>query len=218
MSPIWVVVVAQAVVVVLLAAVMLGLLRRVLPTLARAEAILADSANGTPANAGLSPGSRVPHFAASGQDGTSLLSKDLLTDELSIVLFTSRDCEPCRVLNHELVHGGWPLDSPLILVSSQGEQHPGRQPTGNVSVLVQNDAQQVSAAFGSNIFPHAFLVSAGHIVRGTAIPESVADLKSLLSMRADQVAEPGTRPMPTATATNTPLVSAAPTRGATHEH
>jgi hypothetical protein len=83
-----------------LAGLVLGLLRRMAPLLEHLEARVPLR---TPTPLGLPRGTRVPEFVAERSDG-SYVTHATFAGEPWLAIFVSGGCQPCEALVHELVH------------------------------------------------------------------------------------------------------------------
>ena len=166
---------ALTLLVLLLAVVQIGLLRRVTAVLERAEAAVREG--GLATGDGLAPGARIPPFTATSLQGRPVRSDDVTGE--SVWLLLSAGCGPCQLLAADLRRApdgaglGMPL---LVLVDSQRDTRELDLPTW-AQVLVAGD-QAAARSFRTSGTPHAFAAADG-VVRAQTIPNRVADLQRL---------------------------------------
>jgi hypothetical protein len=165
------------VLVLLLAALVLGVLRRVLPLLDHLE----QAQSRTAGEFGLPVGSALPAFEARDREGDAVTADGI--PRPGVVLFLDPECRPCQKLATELRSDGPNLDSvPLVLVAPDTDAGRDLVPP-NSPVLLQS-GHAISRAFQTSITPHAFLVDADGRLSDQAIPESIADLNLLAAKLA----------------------------------
>jgi hypothetical protein len=166
--------------VILLFVVVLGLVRRAL-------AVLEDGASGGDvytnslrvANmyGGIPPGTVVPEFLAKDTAGSVLSTRELFP-EPRLCLFVTTDCVPCATLLADLQASPDGLDVPLLVFVDDLHDPKYASLPSNVTVVEQADGA-ASNAFRSRAYPQAFAVGPDGVVRGVAIPNSLADLRQL---------------------------------------
>lgn len=180
-TALWAVVSVLAIVVIVLAVLVVGLLRRAAPILERAEHLLAaGTTSGANVLEGLTAGARVDPFVVSDQTGRSMVAGDVLAGPRTLVLLLSTHCEPCQALSQEMTGRSWDTPAARLVVIETLE--PGASPLpvcSDADLYVQGPGQEASAAFGSNITPHAFVVDEHATVLAKAIPESLNQLRTL---------------------------------------
>ena len=160
------------VLVLLLAVLVLGVLRRVVPVLDRLERGQAQAAGGF----GLPVGSELPGFEARDREGGAVTGDAI--PRPGIVLFLDPECRPCRKLADELRSAAANLSRvPLAFVAP--DTGAGRQLVPPAGLVLLQTGQAISRAFQTSITPHAFLIDANGRVSDQTIPESVADLNAL---------------------------------------
>lgn len=188
----WAVVSVLTVLVIVLGVLVLGLLRRAAPILERAEHLLAaGTTSGANVLEGLPVGSQIDPFAISDQTGRSVVASDILAGPRTLVLLLSTHCEPCQAWSQEMTRQAWDTSAARLVVIETLE--PGANPLpvcSDAYLYVQGPGQEASAAFRSNITPHAFVVDEHATVLAKAIPESLNQLRTLAthldaSARAD---------------------------------
>ncbi|HEX2050787.1 MAG TPA: hypothetical protein VHJ34_09175 [Actinomycetota bacterium] len=181
MSGPWIVAfVLLSLVVVAVAVLTLGLLRRSAAVL---EALEQRGAGGMPAPSGLAPGTRVPDFAGVDRSG-AVVTRDELAYGARVFLFLTPTCAPCRSLAEELarrapVHLGVPL---VVVVQSAPDRDPGLPAT--IDALVFDPDGTVGRAFDVTGYPYAMAVDGDGVVTKGAVPGSVSDLRSLADAAA----------------------------------
>lgn len=179
MSAPWIVAFAfLATAVTVMGAVVLGVIRRCLPLLEHAEALL----QATPVPTfpvGLPPGTPVADFSViDSEDGTAFGISDL-RGRRSIVLFLGPGCPACETLIADL-RDAEPLDltSELIVVveaTLQELQFPASVPFR----VVYQDRREVSRVFGTSSTPHAFAVDELGVIVAASVPNTMAQLVQL---------------------------------------
>lgn len=178
MSGPWIVaVLALWVVVVLLALLTLGLLRRLAPVLERAErtAAMADAMH----DVGLPDGAAVPPFAVLAPDGRTVPFADVGPAD-RVVLFVDANCPACGTVTAELAADPAGAALPLVVVpgASTPPDHYRSLTAAGITVVGQSDGA-ASQAFRQRAFPLAFAVAAGGKVVTSTIPSGLADLRAL---------------------------------------
>lgn len=183
MSSAWVVAYALlSVVVILLAVLVLGTLRRISTVLERAELVL-SSPGSRPG--GLEAGAVVPDFEAVSAEGVPFTAADL-ENRQSLVVLVDRDCPPCRQLLGELGEER-PTDLPeLLVVFGERVLHNGVPDVpGATAVLVQVDGS-VSRAFESGSTPHTFALDGRRVV-ASGTPNTIEGLRHLALRLREEV-------------------------------
>lgn len=163
-------------VVVLLAVLTLGLLRRLAPALEQAERVAAMGR--VMDDLGLPEGSPVPAFDVVDGAGRAVPFSDVGPPD-RVVLFVDADCPACGAVTTALARHPRPDALPLVVVAGSGtppDHYAGLRAAG-FPVLAQPDGA-ATAAFRQRAFPAAFAVAGGTVV-AAAIPGSVADLERL---------------------------------------
>ncbi len=157
--------------VLLLALLVLGVLRRVVPLLDRLE-----EQQQTVPGLGLPAGTRVPAFEAHDREGDAVTADAI--PRPGIVLFIEPGCGPCEKLAEELRSDAANLDGvPLVFVAPDTNE--GRELVPPAGFVLLQSGHAISHAFQTSITPHAFLVDADGRLSEHTIPESVADLNLL---------------------------------------
>jgi hypothetical protein len=114
--------VALSVLVLVIAVVLLGLLRRILPVL---EAAGHAASHRHEQAGGLAPGTRLPNFEVVTREGEVVHAADL-RGRAAVVLLVSAGCHPCDALIAELTaSGGDGLAVPLLVIDDADATVPG---------------------------------------------------------------------------------------------
>lgn len=176
MSGVWMVAVLSLWVVLLLVLVLvLGLARRILPILERAESVLRNAGGDEGANTGLAPGTVVPDFELARSDGSAVKFSQLVVDA-GVFVFVDAHCDPCKRLTGELAAESAPLhELRLHLIT---DEPLGMAPPLGVELLHQSD-EAASRAFEQVAYPQAYAVRPDRTVIAREIPGGVADLRLL---------------------------------------
>src|SRR5487761_454732 len=163
--------------VIVLAGLLLGLLRRVEGILTRAESHAAAMFI-TP-NFGLRAGELVPAFMGQDADRRTVDSSEVLPEAPLVFLFVEQACRPCAQLVTDLATEGWRASIPLVLVAS--DQPESREwlngSPAEVIVLFQEN-NYISDAFSTGTTPNAFLVGDRRTVVAQLVPASLSALRS----------------------------------------
>lgn len=179
MSTPWIfVVLALWAVVMTLGFLVLGTLRRLLPVIADAEAVVSDARRAT-RRGGLTVGTMLPAFSVETVNG-GVLTRSELRGEASVVLFLGVNCPACEQLNHDLARGHLPdLDASLVVVSNDPSQ--AHEFAANTLVPVVADVDRsITAAFESDRTPHAFVLDDELRVVGVGSPNDWVGLRELI--------------------------------------
>ena len=161
--------------------ILIGLIKRLVPILSRAEHLLEHS--DVPLEAGgLDVGEQVPPFGLSENGDETLRVGDTLSLP-AVFLFIDNGCEPCRRLRSALIEeAGGLAGSRLYIVSSNGSPKDNAYDllrARGLRVFGQRD-DEASRAFRQNAVPQAFAVDGERRVVESLITDSVNDLRSLL--------------------------------------
>jgi hypothetical protein len=150
------VVLAQTLLLLVLAVIVLGQLRRMGVVLEAAEGVLRAGAATLPAP-GLPPGATVPAFRAGAAVGSRPPPAGA-----AVYLFVSADCDPCAPLLEELAGVPDPLGGVRLVVVADGDlaAHPA---AARIDGVVSQDGA-VREAFGAVASPSAFAVAGGTVV------------------------------------------------------
>jgi hypothetical protein len=158
-----------------LAALVLGLLRRIAPILERAETMASSAVTPPP---GLSPGTTVPSFELTKVGGGTVTSAGLLGTGF-VMLFVSSGCRPCRKLAEEIRRGdpsGLAVELIVVADESDVDAELGQWPS---ATLTFQRGQRVSSAFRTSATPHGFAIDSAGTVLATAFPSSLETLRFL---------------------------------------
>jgi hypothetical protein len=160
------------------AVVLLGLLRRIVPVLERAEQTIGQ---GGPLDLGLSPGSTVGSFPVSRVDGEPATFPELL-ETTSIALLLEASCEPCRHLLADLRESRDAVEVPLkVLLEDTAE---ARKLVDGVPVDVLYVRDRAAArAFQTSATPHAFTVDPEGLVLEKRVPSGLGDLRAMADVQ-----------------------------------
>lgn len=177
MSQSWIVAFAMLwLLVILLAVVVLGLLRRVAPLLVRLDHSLGQPSLDMEIG-GLPVGEKVPAFEVSDDKGEKVQLDDTLP---AVFLFVDSTCEPCRKLIRELEEQAAVFSGTrLYVVSENSSEYAGLRKRG--LKILQQDQGQASEAFQQDSFPQAFAVDGQRRVASSAVTDSLEDIKQLAS-------------------------------------
>lgn len=158
--------------VVLLSMLVLGLFRTITPLLERTEKALSVALERVRVT-GLPQGALVPSFAAATTDGVRFEEADL-KGESSVVLFLGSGCTSCDVFIHDLSEGRVPGHGGRLIVVVNDERDAqllSPAAAAGAIVLLERD-HNIARAFESDRTPHAFVVDATGVVRGSAWPNT----------------------------------------------
>jgi len=179
MSSAWIVAYcALAALVLLLALLVLGLMRRIIPTLEQTQELLSAAAQRAIIG-GLTPGSTVPSFVVETTDGSRFTEADFGADR-TVVLFIEDSCTACAGFVQDLLAGAVPeLAARLVVVSNtrSAAQHLTTSP--DVTVLV-DDQRLVAQAFESAVSPQVFVVDPHARVVAVGMPSTWNELRALI--------------------------------------
>jgi thiol-disulfide isomerase/thioredoxin len=166
-----------SVLVLLLAVLQLGLLRRIDAVLDRAESRLGRLPSEED-ELGVSAGTRISPFEVVDGHG-QVISSSTLLGHPALFLFLSPGCAPCRSLVEELNEDAT-FDPPTLIVAFLPDSPAGKalQMPSSLTVLYDRNGS-VSQAFGSRALPQAFAVDGEGVVAAREVPGSVADLERL---------------------------------------
>lgn len=192
MSGAWMVAVLSLWAVLLLVLVLvLGLARRILPILERAETVLRNAGGDEGANTGRAPGTVVPDFELVRSDGSAVSFSQLVADA-GVFVFVDAHCDPCKRLTGELAAESRSLHE-LRLHLITDELLGVTLPPG-VELLHQS-GEVASRAFEQVAYPQAYAVRSDRTVIAREIPGGVADLR-LLAQKAREDEQMRRRALP----------------------
>jgi len=167
---------ALSLLVLLLAVLVVGTLRRIAVVLERAQAEL-PAASDRSMTLGISPGSTIPYFTAEEVGRGAFTSDDLLGSP-AVVLFLGTSCAPCRDLIDDLRAGHVPETAARLVVVVDASDAAELAVSSHVTVLAERD-KEVARAFETTATPHGFAVSPDGVVSAVGHPndwEAVARL------------------------------------------
>lgn len=158
------------VLLLVLSLLVLGLIRRLVPTLESIEARLTDPYF-VEAWQGLQLGDRVADFAAVDQAGQLHSSAELLAQPIVVALLEG-DCAPCEQvasdLNSVVAHDS---EVPIYIVVDEGDGLASRLSGAHANVLLDRKGS-VSRAFRSSITPQAFGLDRTGTIVARVVPQS----------------------------------------------
>jgi len=179
MSGPWIVAVgALWIVVLVLAVLVLGILRRIAPLLIRAESILSQGQDEQRTD-GLSVGAQVPGFELIDAEGEAVRPGQSLPLP-AVFLFVQQGCEPCQDLVAALGEHAESFAGKRLCIIAYGtpDEYDALRARG-FSVFGQSEGQALRA-FDNNEFPNAFAVDQDSKVVGKMTIDSVAELERLI--------------------------------------
>jgi hypothetical protein len=169
---------ALCVLVLALAVLVLGLLRRIAPLLIEAENIVRQQSD-LPDEDGIPVGSEVPAFELVDADGETVHLGGSLPLP-GVFLFVQSGCEPCHKLTAELsAHAASFVGTHVYIVLGRNSDEYDALRSEGFSVFEQPQGQ-ASAAFRQKEWPNAFAVGRDFRVVSKMFSDSVADLKRLV--------------------------------------
>lgn len=158
------------------AAIVIGVLRRVIPLL---EASMAQSIGELSDLSRISLLSQVPDFRLLDANGSET-SLGVSVTEISLIVLTSSTCGPCQLLLNELDRLAEPVDGmlPILVITDQSDEaHQGRA-TAAYNVFVDID-RSAKGAFQTSATPYAFTVSGSLVLLEKRVPNSIGDLREM---------------------------------------
>lgn len=168
-------IVATWVLMLLLAIVVLGTLRRIGAVLEQAELSLRGGFEAV--IGGALAGTRLPPFALQTRDGEEVRSDELLSSP-ALFLFVDANCGPCRTLVPQLADAGRAIDGlPLFVVTGSVD---GLAVPETIALFFETDRREAAQAFQGPATPQAFVVS-DNIVVERSIPNRLHDLHELVN-------------------------------------
>jgi hypothetical protein len=171
MSGTWIaVIVALWAVVVILAVIQIGILRRVLPFLEQAAAV--------PAMPPAPPAGMVlPHFEATLDDGSAITAAQLAGRPF-VLFFASRGCAPCRRLLLQLDGRSWPPGQVAVYLVMADDARAEIPVPAGLTPLLEHDGS-VSRTLGVTATPLAVAVDGQGVVIESLVPRDPGDLDRL---------------------------------------
>lgn len=178
MSAAWVAAfVALAGLVVFLALLVLGLMRRFAPLLERTEAALGRM-NHDLAPSGLAIGSRIPEFEL--ESGGTVFTDEDLRGAKAVVLFLGATCQACERFERDLSRSRAPdVGARLVVVTDDSEEALSLAASSTVTVVTQQ-GRSLSRVFESNVTPHAFVLDESGVVLASGTPNDWERLRQLV--------------------------------------
>lgn len=179
MSLPWMVVVGTLwVVVLVLAVLVLGILKRIAPLLVQAENLVRERQE-EPGGDGLPLGAQVPDFELVDAGGEIVRPGPSLPLP-AVFLFVQQGCEPCEDLVAALgEHAGSFAGARLYIIASGSSDEYDALHVRGLSVFGQSDGEAWKA-FDNNEFPNAFAVNEDRVVVGKMTMDSVSELEKLV--------------------------------------
>jgi len=168
-------------VVIGVAVIVLGLLRRISAVLEHAETHVAERTSSGLDVGGVPAGTVVGEVELVDEDGHGHREQ---FDRPTLVLFMSDDCYPCQELGRRLKNAGELLEGVrLFVIADESDSQTRLRVPTEVAVLYQRGGA-VSAAFATTTAPHLFYVNTGGIVLDSTVPGSVDDLRRVVDAHA----------------------------------
>jgi peroxiredoxin len=163
--------------VVVLALLVLGTLRRIVPVIERSEEVIASAAKRL-AIGGLPPGTTVPPFTGDEIGGAKFTELDL-RGSTTIVLFLGSGCRACEHLVRDLELKQAPeVGARLVVVSGSPAEARLLASSADVTVLVDEE-RELARAFESAVAPHAFVIDEYGVVVSSGVPSDWNDVQHL---------------------------------------
>ena len=189
MSLPWIaVVVSQTVVIMVLALVQIGTLRRLLPLVEHASQPPAAS---PPPPPGPPSGTVLPDVTVRLGNGGTVSTAQLLGQPF-VMLFVEQDCASCRSLLQQLAspiqdppHGPAHFASPARLYIVADPHRLNGLPVPTWATPLLDPASRISQALGITATPMAVAIDAAGTVTASAIPGGAADLERLTRARPE---------------------------------
>lgn len=177
--------VALWLVVLLLAFVSLGFLRRASAVLERVEELLAERADDLRPG-GLRKGNAVPSFRVADAEGF-MIDRDHLLGHPSVVVFLDAECEPCRALIQEMESVDLQRLEVTLLVRL--DQSAGLHLSG--AKVLPDEHGDFAAAFQTRSSPHGFGINSAGFIVENRIVNSFDQLRELaeLSSKGGEIAD-----------------------------
>jgi hypothetical protein len=180
--------------VLALAFLHLGVLRRILPVLEAAERHGHGARFGL---GGLPAGTPLPDFEVETEAGDPVHTRDLRNRQ-AVWLLASPGCEPCEALAAELREAGEPaLGVPLLAISDVSETELTLGLPPGVTTLYQRQGAAADA-LRTDATPHALAVDARGVVVATTTPNTLDDLRALARRLTEEGDAPPQAPSGTA--------------------
>lgn len=179
MTPAWIAAFcALWVLVLLLAFLVLGTLRRVTAVLEQVRVSEASSL-------GAAPMTIVEPFELYDDEGLRLTSEELLTEPSTILLFIKPDCGPCLSLLENLDIVGERIgEVPFHVVAPQSRRARTLELAHGRPILYDRD-ESASSAFSNRATPQAYAVGNNHMVLDRRVPASLEDLLNMAKFQRE---------------------------------
>lgn len=163
-------------VVMIVALIVLGFLRRVTAVLERAEiAVTSGQVNLGGARAGM----EIEPFQVVDRSRREVTSHELFVSPSTYLLLHS-GCEPCRHLV-DRIRGLRPSEIPVIAILDDTPAGRETRLPSHVGLLFDHDGS-VGTAFRIGGTPQAFAVAEGGVIVETLVPSSAADIEHLTDL------------------------------------
>jgi hypothetical protein len=164
--------------VLLLALVVLGVLRRLVGVLERAENYLPTGSGGTAL--GLDPGARASPFEGILGERGAVSSEELLRNT-TLMLFMEADCGPCATLAQEL-HGIRDTIEGVTFYVVLDEEHGDPTWMPRDIQLLYEQKNEISRAFLNNATPQAYVIDERRRILARRPVNSLASLAELATV------------------------------------
>lgn len=170
--------VALASLVILVAFVVLGLLRRIAPLIEQSQELI-SAASRRLTIGGLPPGATVPRFEAD-EIGGGVFTDEELRNEPSVVLFLDDGCAACERLVADLESGSaLDVHARLVVVTNTREAA-GRFASSDRVTVIVDDERSVARAFESVVSPQAFVVNEHGRALASGTPNTWDEMRHLV--------------------------------------
>jgi hypothetical protein len=166
------------IVVLVLAVLVLGILRRIIPLLTRAESILSQGQDEQGTD-GLPIGEQVPEFELIDAEGEVVRPGQSLPLP-AVFLFVQQGCEPCQDLVAALSERAESFAGTRLCIIAAGEPDDYNALRARGLFVFGQSEGQALRAFDNNEFPNAFAVDQDAKIVGKMTMDSVADLERLV--------------------------------------
>jgi len=168
--------IALTAVVLLLAVLVLGVIRRVMERLLQTEAMFSPKLTDSSSGAGPTPGEPAPSLPSNLVPGSKAPYD---TPQGRMVLFLDAGCEPCRVLAHDLTSHGLKLNGfqPILVIDDAALIRQNHFPDG---IVVIDDQRSIAKSWQVTGTPSVFLIDETGTVRARSHPNSARDLHQLV--------------------------------------
>jgi hypothetical protein len=176
-TPAWITAIcALWAIVVLLAFLVLGTLRRVTAVLEQVRVPVAPEL-------GAAATTVVDPFELYDDQGLAITSDELLVEPATILLFVKPECTPCSTLIEELEAVGERMEAiPFYIVAPESAQGRILEPPLGPRTLYERD-ESVTSVFSNAASPQAYAVGSGRLVLDRRIPASLDDLVEMATFQ-----------------------------------